>query len=551
MTKTDEAIVLKQFQVNELSNLPKLRMIMEAQQMKPNFSLLSRELQVDRRTVKKYYYGYTKPTTKTKQSTIDSLRPIIQELLSDETLQTFYYKANLWRYLVENHDLTISESNFKKYISSNQEFQQYFNKRHSTPKQPALLRFETEPGEQLQIDWKEDIRFTTSDGEIHSLNVFVGVLGYSRYSVYLLTLNRKQETLFHALDSLFEKLGGVPKTVISDNMKTIMDEARTNYSSGKVNIKFDQFSKDYQFILKPCVSGRPSSKGKVETQMKLLDEIHAYQGKLTLEELNEKIQQINLRKNMDIHSGTGKSPITLLNIEKDSLQPLPTKAIRSPYQRYRHLHKVNQSSMITYQSNQYSVPAEYIGKSLLLESDNESLYIYDSIKLVVIHPNINQHQLMNLSGLGFIEKKENILFLGNSGVGKTHLATAIGIEAAKARYSTYFIKCHELLTNLRQAQHENRLESRLKFYTRCKLLIIDELGYLPLHKGDERLLFQLIDRRYENKSTIITTNLPFDKWNENFNDSFFTNAILDRLLHHSHVIQIMGESYRLKDVLNE
>ena len=158
---------------------------------------------------------------------------------------------------------------------------------------------------------------------------------------------------------------------------------------------------------------------------------------------------------------------------------------------------------------------------------------------------------MNLSGLGFIEKKENILFLGNSEVGKTHVATAIGIEAAKARYSTYFIKCPELLTNLRQAQHENRLESRLKFYTRCKLLIIDELGYLPLHKGDERLLFQLIDRRYENKSTIITTSLPFDKWNENFNDSFITNAILDRLLHHSHVIQIMGESYRLKDVLNE
>ena len=166
-------------------------------------------------------------------------------------------------------------------------------------------------------------------------------------------------------------------------------------------------------------------------------------------------------------------------------------------------------------------------------------------------PNINQNQLMNLSGLGFIEKKENILFLGNSGVGKTHLATAIGIESAKARYSTYFIKCHELLTNLRQAQHENRLESRLKFYTRCKLLIIDELGYLPLHKGDERLLFQLIDRRYENKSTIITTNLPFDKWNEIFNDSFITNAILDRLLHHSHVIQIMGESYRLKDIFNE
>ncbi len=158
--------------------------------------------------------------------------------------------------------MAISESNFRKYISNHPEFQQYFNKRHSIPKQPALLRFETEPGEQLQIDWKVNIRFTTSDGEIHSLNIFVGVLGYSRYSVYLLTLNQKQETLFHALDSLFEKLGGFPKTVISNNMKTITDEASTNYSSGKLNVKFDQFSKDYQFILNPCAAGRPPLKEK-------------------------------------------------------------------------------------------------------------------------------------------------------------------------------------------------------------------------------------------------------------------------------------------------
>ena len=223
MTKIDEAIVLKQFQINELSDSPKLRMIMKTQQMKPNFSLLARELQVNRRSVKKYYNVFTKSKTKARKSKIDSLSPIIQELLSDDTLQIFYYKANLWRYLVENHNLTISKSNFRKYISNHQEFQQYFNKRHSTPKQPALLHFETKPGEQLQIDWKEDIRFTTSDGEIHFLNVFVGLLGYSRYSVYLLTLNRKQETLFHALDTIFENLGGVPKTVISDNMKTIKE----------------------------------------------------------------------------------------------------------------------------------------------------------------------------------------------------------------------------------------------------------------------------------------------------------------------------------------
>ena len=214
--------------------------------------------------------------------------------------------------------------------------------------------------------------------------------------------------------------------------------------------------------------------------MKLLDEIHAYQGKLTLEELNEKIQQINLRKNMDIHLGTGKSPITLLNIEKDSLQPLPKKAIRSPYQRYRKLHKVNQSSMITYQSNQYSIPAEYIGKSLLLESDNKSIYIYDSIKLVIIHP-IRSDKKSNYHPHYYAELlRKQQLFRSNKNL--------------------------EL-----QTQHENRLESRLKFYTRCKLLIIYKLEYLPLHKEDERLVFQLIDRRYENKSTVITTNLSFDK----------------------------------------
>ena len=128
MAKIDEVIVLKQFQVNKLSDLPKLRMIMEAQHMKPNFSLLARELQVDRRTVKKYYNGFTKSKIKVRKSKIDSLHSVIQGLLGGDTLQTFYYKVDLWRYLVENYELTIGESTFRKYISTHIEFQQYFNK---------------------------------------------------------------------------------------------------------------------------------------------------------------------------------------------------------------------------------------------------------------------------------------------------------------------------------------------------------------------------------------------------------------------------------------
>lgn len=163
-------------------------------------------------------------------------------------------------------------------------------------------------------------------------------------------------------------------------------------------------------------------------------------------------------------------------------------------------------------------------------------------------PSVNKNQIQDLCSLRFIEKKENILFYGTPGVGKTHLATSIGIEAASKRYLTYFISCHDLIQNLRKAYDENRLEARLKHYSKYKVLIIDEIGYLPIDKTGANLFFQLITKRYENTSTIITTNQPFSKWGEVFSDPTLANAILDRLLHHSHIIKIIGPSYRTKDI---
>lgn len=164
-------------------------------------------------------------------------------------------------------------------------------------------------------------------------------------------------------------------------------------------------------------------------------------------------------------------------------------------------------------------------------------------------PSIDERQIKDLCSLAFLENNENIVFLGSSGVGKTHLSISIGIEAARQRYSTYFIKCSNLLENLKKAQDENRLEARLKHYASYRLLIIDELGYLPISEGDERLLFQLIDRRYEKKSTIVSTNINFSDWEAIFYDIRIANAILDRILHHCSVIQILGDSYRLKDIV--
>lgn len=162
-------------------------------------------------------------------------------------------------------------------------------------------------------------------------------------------------------------------------------------------------------------------------------------------------------------------------------------------------------------------------------------------------PSINKEQILDFTTLRFIEQRENIVFLGSSGVGKTHLATSIGIAAAKKRTSTYFIKCHDLILNLKKAKLENRLETRLKHYTKYKLLIIDEIGYLPIDEDEAKLFFQLIDMRYENKSTIFTTNANFKSWGDIFQDPKLANAILDRILHHATVVNIIGDSYRLKD----
>ncbi|MFR5856640.1 MAG: IS21-like element helper ATPase IstB [Bacilli bacterium] len=164
-------------------------------------------------------------------------------------------------------------------------------------------------------------------------------------------------------------------------------------------------------------------------------------------------------------------------------------------------------------------------------------------------PSINKQEIMELNNLGFLERHENILFVGPSGVGKTHLATSIGITAAKKRYSVYFISCHDLITQLNKAHFENKLEARIKHFCRYELLIIDEIGYLPVDKQGANLFFQLIAKRYEKHSTIITTNQTFNKWGEVFSDTVLANAILDRLLHHSTVINIKGTSYRIKDKL--
>ena len=161
-------------------------------------------------------------------------------------------------------------------------------------------------------------------------------------------------------------------------------------------------------------------------------------------------------------------------------------------------------------------------------------------------PRLNKDEILDLKNLRFIQNNENIVFMGTPGVGKTHLAISVGIECAKNRYQTYFINCNELIMQLKKAKLENTLARRLKHFTSYSVLIIDEVGFLPIDGDDSNLLFQLISMRYEKHPTIFTTNKSFNHWGEVFNDSVIANAILDRILHHCKVFQIIGPSYRMK-----
>lgn len=385
---------LHHFVYQSVKDLPNLKIILEALNLKPNFSLISRDLNVDRRTVQKYYHGYTKPAKRHKQSKIQTLMPIIEQLLDPESIQRFYYQRNLWQYLCDNHQLDVAYSTFRHFVNQTPLLRDYFNHRTNRKKQPSPVRFETNPGEQLQLDWKENVELVTVDGEIITLNILVGLLSYSRYAVYVVSFSKAQDALLEAVDKIFDTIGGVPQHVLCDNASTMMLQPRTHYAKGIVHPKFDEFAKDYGFTVRPCIVRSPHTKGKVESQMKLLDELQAYNGKLTRQELIELVQKLNYRKNVAIHPTTKCTPERLFKDEKDFLSPLPNGSIRSHYQTHLHRVKVNHSSMITFQSAQYSVPAEYIGKTLTVRNKDNRLYIYDNTFLVTMH-DISSNQWLN------------------------------------------------------------------------------------------------------------------------------------------------------------
>ncbi|WP_201842985.1 IS21-like element helper ATPase IstB [Microvirga zambiensis] len=161
-------------------------------------------------------------------------------------------------------------------------------------------------------------------------------------------------------------------------------------------------------------------------------------------------------------------------------------------------------------------------------------------------PSLDRDRILTLAQLGFIARCEVVHFLGPPGTGKSHLAIALGVEAVKAGKSVYFCTLADLIGMLARAEREGRLHERIRFFCRPSLLIVDEIGYLPVVSGGGNLIFQLVNARYEKGAMILTSNRGFAEWGEVFGDAVVATALLDRLLHHAVVVQIEGSSYRLR-----
>lgn len=347
--------------------------ILKLSQIRPNFSELSRLYDIDRRTIKKYYDGYEgKPAHRQKPSKLDKHYELIKNKLA---IKGSNMRA-VYEFILSERDPDIGTySNFRKYVIAKG------LKPEKTPK--GHPRYETGPGIQAQVDWKEDVKLANKYGEIFTFQVFDYKLGNSRYTHFTYKLYKTRQDVFDCLIESFKAAGGVPREILFDNMSSVVDR-----DGAKRNIpnQVKAFAKDFNFKIKLCKPRHPFTKGKVEAVNKFLAWILPYEGEFeTEDELIAILHKINEKVNQYPCQETNVPPLLLYQKEKEYLQPLPSDEIIESYLSHDRQTTVRSDSLVTFMNNKYSVSPEYIGKPVSLRVTNSTLQIYCSTELIATH----------------------------------------------------------------------------------------------------------------------------------------------------------------------
>lgn len=356
-----------------VNNLKGELAVMDSFDIKPNYAALGRKYGMDWRTVKKYHQGYEgKPSTRNKGSKLDDYKKEISDKLTIRRLTV----KGVYEFMIKKYgyERIGSYPNFNRYVIKNK-----LKPKSRTTGHP---RYEKEPGEQAQIDWKEDISITDKNGEVFTINILHQVLKYSRFSHLEMTVQKRFDDVSRGIINGFIKFGGVPKELLFDNMSTV---ANVNAKPKKPTDAISKLAKEFGFKIRFCGTRKPETKGTVEARNKIIDWIRAYEGEFEgLEELSAIVERINKDMNILINQETDMSPSALFYKEKEYLQPLPAKDIINAYltpNRY----KVSDESLIRYGNSRYSVEPELIGEEVTVDQFDNKLYIYYNGKLVTFH----------------------------------------------------------------------------------------------------------------------------------------------------------------------
>ena len=356
--------------MKELNKLKQELMIMKTNGIKPNYSELARLHKCDRRTVRKYDNGYIgKPITRNKESNLDKYKEDIKIKLElpGSTIK------GVFEYFKERDEDIGNYSNFYKYTKKNKLIKKKNNSFHP--------RYETEFGEQLQFDWKEDIKMFNKYGEVFEFNIFSSTLSASRLHVFIYSKYKTRIDVQRCLVKTFQYIGGVTNEALTDNMSSIVNTSKKEFLP-----EFKYFSKEIGFTPKKCKVKHPFTKGKDESCNRFINWLIPYNGEFeTEEELIEIIKNINIKVNQQVNVTTGVTPILLFQKEKEYLKPLPNNKILNSYLYDTVTSKVSNESLFYYKGSKYSVPIKFINHTLNLREENNKLYVYYNKDLITIH----------------------------------------------------------------------------------------------------------------------------------------------------------------------